>query len=94
MMFSVWPPSKRMKIRLSEKERLADVIFLLYLLEYYETDFLPITKNLTWRSLSMRIRRWRDIVEFINMMFKYKLRKKPFKVAELYPLISQNVVSQ
>lgn len=88
MMFSVWPPSKRLKIRLSQKERIADVVFLFYLLEFYEIDLFPLLKNLSWRSLSMRIRRWRDVVEFLNILFNYKLMKKPFKVAELYPLPS------
>ena len=92
MMFSVWPPSKRLKIRLSDKERISDAVFLLYLLEFYETDFFPLTKNLEWRSLSMRIRRWRDAVEFLNVLFNYKLRKKQFKVADLYPIPSQTSV--
>ena len=92
MMFSVWPPSKRLKVRLSDKDRITDVIFLLYILEYYETDLLPLSQSLTWRSLSMRIRRWRDIVEFISVIFNYKLMRKPFKVAELYPLTSQSSV--
>lgn len=92
-MFSVWPPSKRLKIRLSQQERISDAVFLLYLLEYYETDLFPLAKNLAWRSLSMRLRRWRDVVEFLHVGVNYKLRKKPFKVADLYPVPSLSSVS-
>lgn len=86
LMFSVWGASKRLKIELPVNKNLADVNFLFSLLDLYENDCFPLGQNLTWRSISTRIRRWRDVVEFTKIMFKYKVLKKELRLADLYPV--------
>ena len=84
-MFSVWTASKRLKI-FSETADLADVVFFFYLLDLYETDFFPLRKLLNLRSLRIGIRRWRELGELARMLVKHWIIKKPFKVADLYPV--------
>ena len=85
-MFSVWTASKRLKIISAEDEKLADVVFFFYLLDLYETDFFPLRRLLNLRSLQIGARRWRELGELIKMVFKHWIIKKPFKVADLYPV--------
>jgi len=85
-MFSVWTASKRLKIVMGQNQTLADVSLLFYLLDLYEIDVFPLWRNLSWRSLSMRVRRWREAIEFLRMIYRLKIRRQPLKVAELYPM--------
>ena len=85
-MFSVWGASKRLKIHLPSPDHLKLLTKIFSLLDFYELDMLPLRKNFTIRSLSIRLRRWREIVEALNLLFKHKILKRPFKIAELYSL--------
>jgi hypothetical protein len=56
------------------------------LLDFYELEMLPLRKNLTWRSLGIRLRRWREIVEALYLFLQHRLLKRPFVVANLFAL--------
>jgi len=83
-MFSVWTPSKRLKIYLPSTDDLKTVTTLFTLLDFYELEMLPVGKNLTWRSLSIRLRRWREVVEAGRLFLKHVVLRRPFEIASLY----------
>ena len=85
-LFSTWTPSKRLKIHLPSPEHLKLVNTLFLLLDFYELEMLPLRKNLSLRSLSVRLRRWREIVEVLNLFLKHRLLKRPFIIANLFAL--------
>ena len=62
-MFSVWTASKRLKIKLPEPGMVKRVSLLFSLLDAYELEMLPLSKNLRPRSLGVYARRWREAVE-------------------------------
>ena len=85
-MFSTWTASKRLKIKLPSPIHLKSINILFLLLDFYELDMLPLRKNLTWRSISIRFRRWREPLELIYLIIQRFIFKRPFEVANLYEL--------
>jgi len=85
-MFSTWTASKRLKIHLLSPEHLKLVITLFLLLDFYELEMLPLRKNFTLRSIGIRLRRWREMVEAINLFILHRLFKRPFVLTNLYNL--------
>jgi len=85
-MFSVWGASKRLRVRLPDPAQLSVATRLFSLLDLFELETLPLRKNLTLRSLSVRLRRWRDVAEASRLFFKHVLLGRPFDVAALYPV--------
>jgi hypothetical protein len=59
---------------------------LFFLLDFYELETLPLRKNFTWRSLGVRLRRWRDVVEGSRLFLKHVMFGRPFEIAGLYDL--------
>lgn len=88
-MFSVWAASKRLKIVLSSTDQLKTVNALFALLDFYELETLPLWKNFSWRSLGVRLRRWREVVEVGRLLLKHIVLRRPFKVTGLYPLTAR-----
>ena len=85
-MFSVWGASKRLKIRLRTPADLSAANKLTSLLDLYELETLPLSRNFSLRSLSVRLRRWRDAAEAALLIFKHGLLRRPFDVSALYPV--------
>lgn len=85
-MFSVWSASKRLKITLPGANALADVKRWLTVLDLYELDMLPLSRNLSARALAMRARRWREPVELARLVLRRMLGRKPLSIAVLYPV--------
>ena len=85
-MFSAWTPSKRLKIYLPSPDHLKTVNALFGLLDFYELETLPLRKNFAFRSLGVRLRRWREAVEAGHLFLKHVVLGRPFEVAGLYPL--------
>jgi UDP-MurNAc hydroxylase len=85
-MFSVWSASKRLKITLPTPDHLSTVTNLLTLLDLYELETLPLRRNLSRRSLGIRLRRWREALEAGRLFVKHKLFRRPFSLAGLYHL--------
>jgi hypothetical protein len=83
-MFSVWTASKRLKIHLPSPAHLKTLRALFSLLDFYELETLPLRKNLTWRSLGVRLRRWREVVEAGRLFWKHVVLGHPFAIASLY----------
>ena len=83
-MFSVWTASKRLKIKLSDKEDLKFVNNFFIILDLYELNRLPLKNNLTHRSIINLLRRWREVLTGIGFIIKYKLLKKEFIISDLY----------
>jgi hypothetical protein len=61
-----------------------DIQYFLTCLDYYENDIFPLWKNLTPRSLSARLRRWREVVEVLRLGIKHKVLGQRLRVADLY----------
>ena len=85
-MFSAWTPSKRLKIILPDPQALGAVKLFFTLVDAYELDHLPLRRNLSPRSLSVYLRRWREAVEAARLVIRHKLLKRPFDIPALYPL--------
>jgi hypothetical protein len=85
-MFSVWTASKRIKIRLPAVGALRHANLWFTLLDMYEVDVLPIHKNLSLRSLCVRMRRWREPVEVARILLRRILFRQRFSVSNIYPL--------
>jgi len=84
-MFASLAPSKRLSIKLKDKSRIADVWYFMYVLEQFEYEVLPLRKNLRLRSVGVRLRRWREAVEFLKILVRYKVMGRQFRIADMYP---------
>jgi UDP-MurNAc hydroxylase len=84
-MFSVWSASKRLKIILPGAGALAGVMRWLTILDLFELEMLPLARNLSPRSLMIRIRRWREPVELARLVLRRVLRR-PVTMDVLYPV--------
>ena len=78
--------SKRLKIYLPSPSHLRSVKIFFSLLDLYELETIPLRKNLSWRALGVRMRRWRDVVEGGHMVLNHFLLGRPFEIANLYHL--------
>lgn len=85
-MFSAWTPSKRLKIVLPEPKALGAVKLFFTLVDAYELDHLPLQRNLSPRSLSVYLRRWREAAEAGRLVIRHKVMRRPFDIPALYPL--------
>jgi len=85
-MFSVWTASKRLRIHLPTREHLKTLAMLFLLLDLYELEVLPLRKNFSWRAITVRLRRWREIVEMGRMFIKHVVLRRPIDIAGLYSL--------
>jgi UDP-MurNAc hydroxylase len=86
MMFSAWTPSKRLRIRLPGSAHLSTVTLFLSLLDLYELEVLPLRKNLSWRAISVRARRWRELLEAGRFLLNHLIMRRPINANALYPL--------
>jgi UDP-MurNAc hydroxylase len=83
-MFSAWTPSKRLRIHLSSRDQLRPVMIFLVVLDLYELGILPLRKNLSFRAVTVRLRRWREFVEMGRMFLKHVVLRQPIDIARLY----------
>ena len=90
-MFSVWTASKRLAIHLPSSSALAGVNLWFTVLDLYETDLFPLTKNFSARSISVRMRRWREAVELASILLKRLFLRRRFSVSRIYPVRSGHV---
>jgi hypothetical protein len=85
-MFSVWSASKRLKITLPSAAALTDISRWFTVLDLYELDMLPLSRNFSPRSLAIRLRRWREPVELASLILKRVLLRRPMTATHLYPV--------
>jgi len=85
-MFSVWSASKRLRIRLPDAAALTDAARWFTILDLYELDTFPLARNLSTRSLGIRLRRWREPVEVAHLLLGRLLTRRRLSVASLYPV--------
>jgi UDP-MurNAc hydroxylase len=87
-MFSAWTPSKRLRVHMQSGDQMRPFVIFLMLLDMYELGLFPLYKNLSWRSLSSRLPRWREIIEMVKMAVRVGILRRPINVADLYHLPS------
>jgi hypothetical protein len=85
-MFSVWTASKRLKIKLPGAYALAAVQRWFTVLDLYELEMFPLTRNFSLRALAIRLRRWREPLELARVVVKRSLLRRTLTVATLYPV--------
>jgi UDP-MurNAc hydroxylase len=85
-MFSVWSASKRVRITLPDPTAVAGLQRWFTVLDLFELDMLPLTRNFSARSLALRARRWREPVELARLALRGLLGRKPLSIAMLYPV--------
>jgi UDP-MurNAc hydroxylase len=89
-MFSTWSASKRLVIRLRSADQLGLATGMFTLFDLYELDMLPLRRNVSARALSVRLRRWRDVIEALNLVLRHRVLGQRFDVASLYELPAPN----
>lgn len=82
-MFSVWTPSKRLSVRVRDREAIGRVLLFFALLDALELDYLPLRRNLDARTARSAIRRWREPIEALRSAVATKLLRRPFERAML-----------
>jgi UDP-MurNAc hydroxylase len=85
-MFSVWTASKRVKIHLPSAAALGSANLWFTLLDLYETDILPISRNFSLRALGVRLRRWREPVEVAKILLRRIFLRQRFSATRVYAL--------
>jgi UDP-MurNAc hydroxylase len=85
-MFSVWTASKRLRIHLPTRKHLRALTLFFLLLDLYELEILPLRRNLSWRAITVRLRRWREILEMGRIFLKHVVLRRPIDIAGLYSL--------
>jgi UDP-MurNAc hydroxylase len=83
-MFSVWSASKRLRIYLPNASSLSRISTWLAMFDFYEVDMLPLHKNLSPRALAIRVRRWREPVEVMRILFRRLVLRRRFSVNDVY----------
>jgi len=84
-LFSTWTPSKRLKI-ITENTSLFKLKLFFELLDLYENEGFPLRNNFSKRQLGVRLSRWREYVEFVVVVFRYKILRREFVIGELFPV--------
>ena len=82
-MFSVWTPSKRLRIR-TRNVPLWQVEALFLLFDLYEGNGLPLWRNLAPRTLAIWLRRWREPVSIVRAAIGVAITRNIRSVADLY----------
>lgn len=77
-MFSVWTPSKRLSVRVRDREAVGAVLTFFALLDGLELEYLPLRKNFDRRMARSSIRRWREPAEAARTLVSTKLFRRPF----------------
>lgn len=85
-MFSTWGASKRLQITLTDDKALAALGSLFTYLDLYEHDILPLTKNLSTRSIKCRLSRWREPVDAARLVYRFKIKRQSLNIVDLYPI--------
>ena len=87
-MWNVLGPSKRLLVDLGDNPyyNLGLVNYGLGLLNLYDMDYFPLSKELTSRSLLCRLRRWREALEFLRYILLYKILKRKLITRLLWPV--------
>ena len=83
-MFSVWGPSKRLKVHLPTAAHLSAASLWFTTLDLYELEIFPLWRNFSLRSLAIRLRRWREPVEVLMLLFRRYALGRRFDVSEIY----------
>ena len=84
-MFSVWTASKRLLIQVENEDDLERVLLLFRVLDLYELEYFPLfSQAISIRSITTRLPRWREILEFVLVVGKVKLAKKKFSLSQEY----------
>lgn len=78
-MFSVWTPSKRLSVRVRDRDEVNTVLLFFGLLDGLELDYLPLRRNLDRRTVRSGLRRWREPVEAIRSGVTTKVLRRPFR---------------
>lgn len=90
-MFNVLAPSKRLRIHLptNDKAWLQRAARVMSLLSWHDQGYFPLRNNLSARSMAVRLRRWRDIYEYVRVFARYRLLKRPLVTSDLWPVRPQ-----
>jgi UDP-MurNAc hydroxylase len=82
-MFSVWGASKRLEIEMRNPS-LTKLNAFFGALDFYENEGFPLRRNFEVRNLSIWLRRWREGLEAVRLVFLYKVLGRKFVISELY----------
>lgn len=77
-MFSVWTPSKRLSVKVRDREAVGAVLSFFALLDGLELEYLPLRKNVDRRMIRSSLRRWREPAEAIRTAVSTKVLRRPF----------------
>jgi UDP-MurNAc hydroxylase len=73
-MFATFSASKRLSIEIPRGHHLEFMIFF-NLLNMYEHEYFPLRRLLRWRFIRVWLRRWREVWEYVGLLFGLALRR-------------------
>jgi UDP-MurNAc hydroxylase len=85
-MFSQTGISKRVKW-IATKQSMPLLTFFMGLLDYEEYELLPLHRNLSWRSVRVWLRRWREVLGYGQLIWIMKSRRINGKEVEQVALL-------
>ncbi len=77
-MFSVWTPSKRLSVRVRDRDAVSVVLLFFSLLDGLELEYLPVRRNFRQRMLGAGLRRWREPAQLLRTAIETKVLRRPF----------------
>jgi UDP-MurNAc hydroxylase len=85
-MFSHAGISKRVRW-IATRESMRRLGFFMLLLDFEEYEIIPLRRNLTWRSLRVWMRRWREVLGYLQLSWIMRSRKIGGKEVEQVALL-------
>ena len=78
--------SKRVKW-IATRRAMESLEFFMLLMDFEEYELLPLRRNLSWRSLRVWLRRWREVVGYAQLTWIMKSRGIARKEVEQVALL-------
>jgi hypothetical protein len=85
-MFSQTGISKRVRW-IATKKAMGLLGFFMLMLDFEEYELIPLRRNLSWRSLRVWLRRWREVLGYVQLTWIMKSRKIAGKEVEQVALL-------
>ena len=85
-MFSQTGISKRVKW-IATKQSMPLLGFFMQMLDFEEYGLIPLHHNLSWRSIRVWMRRWREVLGYAQLIWIMKIRRITGKEVEQVALL-------
>jgi hypothetical protein len=88
-MFSHAGISKRLRW-IASRESMRQLLFFAQMLDFEEYEVIPLHRNLSWRSIRVWLRRWRELFGYAQMLWIMRTRSIGGKELEQVALLEHS----